>query len=45
MVASAIGVVTALTLLLLSIWIAVLMSERRTKNRKLVDLPDLPQRE
>jgi hypothetical protein len=44
-VASAVGVVTALSLLLLSIWIAVLMSERRTKNRRLVELPDLPPRD
>ncbi len=41
-VASAIGVVTALALLMLSIWFAVIMSERRSKRQKLAELPDLP---
>lgn len=41
-VASAVGVVVALTLLLLAIWISVLMSERRTTNKKLKPLVDLP---
>ncbi len=41
-IASAVGVLTALVLLLLSIWISVLMSEHRTNSKKLMQLPDLP---
>jgi uncharacterized membrane protein len=41
-IASAVGVVIALVLLLLSIWISVMMSERRGNARKLMQLEDLP---
>jgi hypothetical protein len=38
-VASAIGVICALVLLMISIWISVLMSERLSKKRELAQLP------
>lgn len=41
-IASAVGVLTALVLLLVSIWISVLMSEQRTNAKKLMQLPDQP---
>ena len=41
-VASAVGVIAALTLLLLALWISVLRSERRTDKKKLKPLIDLP---
>lgn len=41
-IASAVGVLTALVLLLVSIWITVLMSEHRTRNKKLMQLEDAP---
>ena len=40
--ASAVGVVTALALFMLSIWIGVLMSERRSQSRKLAELSGAP---
>jgi hypothetical protein len=41
-IATAIGVLCALVLLLGSIWIAVLVSERRSTRRKFMRLPDVP---
>lgn len=42
-IASAVGVLVALVLLLTALWISVIMSERRSKNRR--PLPGLPARE
>lgn len=39
-VASAVGVLIAMVLILISIWAMMLMSERRTRNRRLMQLPD-----
>ena len=41
-VASAVGVVCALVLVLVSLWISVLMSERLSARRKLAQLPTVP---
>lgn len=41
-VASAVGVVCALVLVLVSLWISVLMSERLSARRKLAQLPTAP---
>lgn len=41
-VASAAGVICALILVLVSLWISVLMSERRSEKRELAQLPSLP---
>ena len=41
-IASAVGVLIALVLLLVSIWISVLMSEHRTQVKKPMQLPELP---
>lgn len=38
-IASAIGVLVAVTLLLLSMWLVSLMSEKRVKRRRLTGLP------
>lgn len=40
-VASAVGVLVALVMLLIAIWIMVMMSERRARNRELMQLPDV----
>jgi predicted membrane-bound spermidine synthase len=42
LIASAAGVICALILVLVSIWISVLMSERRSEKRELAQLPSLP---
>jgi predicted membrane-bound spermidine synthase len=41
-IASAAGVICALVLVLVSLWISVLMSERRSEKRELAQLPTLP---
>jgi uncharacterized membrane protein len=41
-VATAIGLISAMVLLLISIWISVLISERSSTRRKLMQLPDVP---
>ena len=38
-IASAVGIFTAVTLLLLAKWISLILSEWRTRHRKLVELP------
>lgn len=42
-IASALGVLIAITLLLVSMWIASLMSESRSKHKKLLELPPRPE--
>ena len=41
-IATAIGVVAALVLLLVAIWIGVVLSEHRSSKRKFMQLPDVP---
>jgi uncharacterized membrane protein len=41
-VATAVGLVSAMVLLLISIWVSVLISERKTTRRRLMQLPDVP---
>jgi ABC-type Mn2+/Zn2+ transport system permease subunit len=41
-IATAVGLVSAMVLLLISIWISVLISERGSTRKKLMQLPDVP---
>ena len=41
-VASAVGILVAMLLMLIGIWITVLMSDRRSQSKELMTLPDLP---
>jgi uncharacterized membrane protein len=41
-VATAIGLIAAMVLLLISIWVSVLLSERSSTRKKLMQLPDVP---
>jgi hypothetical protein len=42
LVASAVGVICTLILLLIGMWVGMLMSEHRSKKRKLMRLPGAP---
>jgi hypothetical protein len=41
-VATAVGLISAMVLLLISIWVSVLISERSSSRKKLMQLPDVP---